>query len=54
MALLGTGAAQALALNGGYQLAFVIGAFFAATAGVLGGLFMRSGTLTGDATAPPH
>ena len=29
-ALLGAGAAQAAALNGGYQLAFVIGAAFAA------------------------
>lgn len=52
-ALLGSGAAQVVALNGGYQLAFVMGAVFAATAGILGGLFMRSGA-TGDAAIPAH
>ena len=53
-ALLGAGAAQAAALNGGYQLAFVIGAAFAAVAGVLGGAFMRTGAVTGNAPAPAH
>lgn len=48
-ALLGSGAAQAVALNGGYQMAFVIGAVFAATAGILGGLFMRASATAGAA-----
>jgi EmrB/QacA subfamily drug resistance transporter len=36
------GAPVAAALNGGYQLAFVIGAVFAATAGLLGALLLRT------------
>lgn len=52
-ALLGSGTAQVVALNGGYQLAFVMGAVFAATAGILGGLFMR-GSATAGAAAPVH
>ncbi|MGE0329964.1 MAG: DHA2 family efflux MFS transporter permease subunit [Ramlibacter sp.] len=52
--LLGAGAAPAAALNSGYQLAFVIGAVFAATAGVLGGLFMRSGSATTGAAVTVH
>ena len=52
-ALAASGAAQVVALNGGYQLAFVMGAVFAATAGVLGGLFMR-GSATAGAAAPAH
>lgn len=52
-ALLGEGAAQAVALNSGYQLAFVVGAVFAATAGILGGLFMR-GSATAHATVTAH
>lgn len=53
-ALLGSGAAQAMALNGGYQLAFVIGAVFAALASVLGGVFMRTGTVAANTAAAAH
>jgi EmrB/QacA subfamily drug resistance transporter len=52
--LLGAGAAQAAALNGGYQLAFVIGAVFAAVAGVLGGVFMRTGAMAPGTAATAH
>jgi EmrB/QacA subfamily drug resistance transporter len=40
--LLGSGAAQAAALNGGYRLAFIIGASCAAVAALGGGIFMRT------------
>jgi hypothetical protein len=40
-ALAGAGADALVALNGGYQLAFVIGAVFAAAAAVLGALLLR-------------
>lgn len=53
-ALLGSGAAQSAALNSGYQLAFVIGAVFAAVAGVLGGLCMRSSAPTANTPSPAH
>lgn len=53
-ALLDAGAAQAAALNGGYQLAFVIGALFAAMAGVLGGVFMRTGAMAPGTAATAH
>lgn len=39
--LLAAGTAQAAALNSGYQIAFLVGAGFAALAAVLGGLFLR-------------
>ncbi|RYF32681.1 MAG: DHA2 family efflux MFS transporter permease subunit [Comamonadaceae bacterium] len=39
---LAKGAAPALALNAGYQQAFVIGAVFASVAGLLGGLMLRT------------
>jgi len=42
-ALAGTGMDATAALNGGYQLAFVIGAVFAAVAAVLGALLLRPG-----------
>jgi len=42
-ALAGAGLDATAALNGGYQLAFVIGAVFAAVAAVLGGLLLRPG-----------
>jgi MFS family permease len=42
-ALLASGASAESALNAGYQLAFVIGAVFAAAAGVIGAAFMRTG-----------
>jgi MFS family permease len=46
--LTGAGAQPLAALNGGYQLAFLLGAVFAAMAAVLGALLMR----TGAAAAP--
>ena len=42
-----SGAGALAALNGGYQLAFVIGAVFAAVAGVLGAVLLRPGTAIG-------
>jgi len=39
--LLAEGATQAAALNSGYQIAFLVGAGFAALAALLGGLFLR-------------
>ena len=41
--LLSSGADSVMALNGGYHLAFLIGAVFAATAALLGALLMRAG-----------
>ena len=40
---LAAGAPQAAALNAGYQLAFVVGAVFAAVAALLGAVFLRPG-----------
>jgi len=52
-ALLGVGAAMAEALNGGYQIAFLIGAGFAALAALLAGL-IRPGTIpAGDPHGAP-
>ncbi|MCJ0766054.1 DHA2 family efflux MFS transporter permease subunit [Variovorax terrae] len=48
--LLATGADAAAALNAGYQLAFVVGAVFAATAALLGAALLRAGA-TGPAAA---
>ncbi|MCY1165417.1 Multidrug resistance protein Stp [compost metagenome] len=45
--LASSGASALAALNGGYQLAFVIGAVFAAVAGVLGAVLLRPGTAVG-------
>jgi hypothetical protein len=42
----------AAALNGGYRAAFLIGAVFAAVAGVLGGLSLRRGHGGGADTQP--
>jgi hypothetical protein len=39
---LAAGLSAVAALNGGYQLAFMVGAACAATAGILGGVFMRT------------
>ena len=39
--LLGAGATQAVALNGGYHVAFLVGAVFAATAAVLGAVLLH-------------
>lgn len=50
--LAGTGAAAVAALNGGYRLAFTLGAGFAALAAVLAGLLLRAGA-HGVAQSPP-
>ncbi len=42
--LLASGVDAIVALNGGYRLAFLIGALFAATAAVLGAVFLRAGS----------
>jgi uncharacterized lipoprotein YbaY len=47
--LLAAQADTVAALNGGYQLAFVLGASAAAIAAVTGGVFMRT-----RAAPPPH
>jgi EmrB/QacA subfamily drug resistance transporter len=41
--LLATGESQAAALTGGYHVAFLVGALFAAAAAALGGLLLRQG-----------
>jgi hypothetical protein len=41
--LAAAGAASLAALNGGYQLAFAVGAAFAATAALLGAMLLRPG-----------
>jgi EmrB/QacA subfamily drug resistance transporter len=46
------GAESRAALNEGYRLAFLIGAGCAATAGILGGIFMRTRATPGAAPAP--
>ncbi|WP_133646331.1 DHA2 family efflux MFS transporter permease subunit [Paraburkholderia flava] len=43
---------EAAALNGGYHVAFIFGAAFAALAALLGGIFMRTGMQTGAHDAP--
>ena len=45
------GAPQVVALNAGYQLAFWVGAVFAAAAAVLGAVFLRPGAA---ASGQPH
>ncbi|HEX5127756.1 MAG TPA: MFS transporter [Rhodocyclaceae bacterium] len=44
---LASGAGQLTALDSGYQFAFVIGAIFAAAAGLLGGILIRTRTQSG-------
>jgi EmrB/QacA subfamily drug resistance transporter len=51
---LATGVSAAAALNGGYQLAFLVGAAFAATAAALGAVFMRTRAAATAASATPH
>jgi len=41
-ALLATGSDAVTSLNGGYQLAFLLGALSAAIAAIAGGVFMRT------------
>jgi hypothetical protein len=49
--LLAAGALPSAALNGGYQVAFVVGAVFAAVAGLLGAVLLRP-TAQGGAQEP--
>jgi len=54
--LLASGADPAAALNGGYQVAFLVGAVFAAVAAAAGAVFLRRGlqvTAAQDAHAAP-
>ncbi|MBX3587040.1 MAG: DHA2 family efflux MFS transporter permease subunit [Ramlibacter sp.] len=51
--LLARGVALPLALNGGYQTAFVVGAVFAGVAALLSALLIRTGAATGMAQAAP-
>lgn len=48
---LAAGVGAVASLNGGYQLAFIVGAACAATAGVLGGVFMRTRATAAGAQA---
>ncbi len=50
-ALQAAGASPAVALNGGYQVAFAVGALFAVTAAALGAYFMRNAAVTGQVQA---
>jgi EmrB/QacA subfamily drug resistance transporter len=52
--LLDSGAAATAALNGGYQLAFILGAVCATVAAVLGGIFMRTRQAAGAPAAATH
>ncbi len=47
-ALLAGGESQAAALAGGYHVAFLVGALFAAVAGALGGLLLRRGAYAAE------
>jgi len=51
--LLASGNSQVEALTGGYHAAFVIGALFAAVAGVLGAALLRPVSAPGHAMAEP-
>jgi len=51
-ALTAAGASLPVALSGGYQLAFVIGAGFALVAGLLGAVFLRPGAQAGAGQGP--
>jgi hypothetical protein len=50
--LVAAGAGEAVALNGGYRLAFMIGAACAVIAAVIGATFMRTRTSASAAAAP--
>ncbi len=50
-ALQSAGASPAVALNGGYQIAFAVGALFALTAAALGAFFMRNAAVAGEVQA---
>lgn len=47
---LAAGAEALVALNSGYQMAFVVGAVFAATAALLGAVLLRPGAMAGADT----
>lgn len=49
--LLASGSEQVIALNGGYHVAFVVGAAFAALAATLGSVFIRAPHIGGTASA---
>jgi hypothetical protein len=49
--LSGAGAAAAAALNGGYQLAFAVGAVFALSAAVIGATMLRNAPAAARAAA---
>ncbi|MBC8027833.1 MAG: MFS transporter, partial [Steroidobacteraceae bacterium] len=49
---LAAGLSEVASLNEGYSLAFVLGAACAATAGILGGVFMRTRATPTEAAAP--
>jgi hypothetical protein len=51
--LLASGDDALAALNGGYHLAFLVGAAFAATAAAVGGLFLRTSTAPAQAQIDP-
>ena len=53
-ALTAAGAALPVALSGGYQLAFIIGAAFALVAGLLGALLLRPGAQAGAGPVAVH
>jgi MFS family permease len=50
--LLADGETQAAALTGGYHVAFLVGAIFAAGAALLGGLLLRQGAYAGEHGEP--
>jgi EmrB/QacA subfamily drug resistance transporter len=53
--LLADGASEAVALTGGYHVAFFVGALFAIAAAAIGGLLLRQGAYAGEqGAADPH
>ena len=52
--LLAAGDGQLAALNGGYHLAFLVGAFFALVAAAVGGTFLQTKTAAARAEAEPE
>ena len=50
--LLGSGDGRLAALVGGYHVAFLVGAIFAAVAALLGGLLLRRGAYAGEHGEP--
>jgi hypothetical protein len=52
--LLASGDGTLAALNGGYHLAFLVGAFFALVAAAVGGTFLQTKTAAARAEAEPE